>query len=71
MRKEFGFDTPEFTALMNKPEIRARVAKDRNEGQRIGVRGTPTVFINGKRLKDKRLEGFIVAIEKELKLPQK
>ena len=67
LRKQFGFDTPQFTALMNRPDIRAQVAKDRNEGLRNGVQGTPTIFINGKRLKDKRLPGFRAAIEKELK----
>ncbi len=71
LRKEFGFDTPEFSALMADPEIRAQVAKDRNEGQLLGIRGTPTVYINGKQLIDKRLEGFQAAIEKELKKHQK
>ncbi len=67
IRKEFGFDTPEFDAIMRSPEVRTQVAQDRAEGQQIGVRGTPTVFINGKRLKDKTLEGFRKAIDKELK----
>ena len=67
IRKEFGFDTPEFDALIRSPEVRTQVAQDRTEGQRIGVRSTPTVFINGKRLKDKTLEGFKKAIDKELK----
>jgi protein-disulfide isomerase len=66
IRKTLGFDTPEFDALMSSPKVRSQVALDRNEGQRLGVRGTPTVFINGKRLKDKSLEGFQAAIEKEL-----
>lgn len=67
IRKMFGFNTPEFEALMNSIEIRARVSNDREEGIRLGVKGTPTVFINGKQLKNKRLEGFKEAIEKELK----
>ena len=67
IRKLLGLDTPEFEALMNSPKISARVLKDREEGVRLGVDGTPTVFINGKRLKNKRPEGFQEAIEKELK----
>jgi protein-disulfide isomerase len=67
IRKEFGLDTPEFDTLMKSPEVRSQVAMDRNEGQRLGVRNTPTVFINGKHLKDKSLEGFRAAIDKELK----
>jgi protein-disulfide isomerase len=51
---------------MNSPEIRNRVVSDRNEGIQLGVQGTPTVFINGKRLDNKRPEGFKAAIDKEL-----
>jgi protein-disulfide isomerase len=36
------------------------------EGRRAGVRGTPTVFINGRRLKDLSLKGFQAAIDKQL-----
>jgi len=67
IRRLFGFDTPEFEALMNSEKIRARVSDDREEGIRLGVNGTPTVFINGKRLKNKRPEGFKEAIDAELK----
>jgi protein-disulfide isomerase len=66
IRNRFGLDTPEFEALMNSPEIRARVASDRNEGVQVGVQGTPTVFINGKRLNNKRPDGFRAAIDREL-----
>ncbi len=68
IRKFFGFDTPEFEALMNSAKIRNRVSEDREEGIKLGVNGTPTVFINGKRLKNKRPEGFKEAIERELKI---
>jgi protein-disulfide isomerase len=67
IRNHFGLDTPEFEALMNSPEIRSRVASDRNEGIQVGVQGTPTVFINGKRLNNKRPDGFKAAIDNELK----
>jgi len=36
------------------------------EGRHAGVRGTPTVFINGIRLKDRSLKGFQAAIDKQL-----
>jgi predicted DsbA family dithiol-disulfide isomerase len=71
IRKKFGFNTPEFEALMNSPEIRTQVAFDRNEGIRAGVQGTPTVFINGKRLFNKRPEGFKEAIDEALKAAKK
>ncbi len=43
------------------------VQEDYNEAIRIGVRGVPAVFINGKRLRDRGFESFAAAIEKELK----
>jgi protein-disulfide isomerase len=67
IRTHFGLDTPEFETLMNSPEIRSQVASDRNEGIQLGVQGTPTVFINGKRLNNKRPDGFKAAIDRELK----
>ena len=66
IQKTFGLDTTEFETVMNSDKVRNRVLEDRTEGIRIGVQGTPTVFINGKHLKNKRPDGFIEAIEKEL-----
>ena len=66
IRKEFGFDTPEFDKLMKSAKIRDKVADDKSEGKSIDVRGTPTVFVNGKLLKDKRMESFKAAIDKAL-----
>jgi protein-disulfide isomerase len=71
IRKAFGFDTPQFEALIKSAQVRRQVAIDRQEGQRNGVRGTPTIFINGKRLKDKSHKGFVEAIDKELKIINK
>jgi protein-disulfide isomerase len=47
------------------------INRDTQEGSRIGVRGTPTVFINGKRLGQRSLEAFSAAIEDELKTVRK
>lgn len=67
IRKTLALDMAEFDTLMNSRKIRDLVIGDYREGQVNGVRGTPTIFINGKRLKDKSLQGFRLAIEKELK----
>lgn len=67
VRKALALDIPEFDSLMNSQKIRNLVIRDYREGYTNGVRGTPTVFINGKRLKDNSLQGFRLAIEKELK----
>jgi protein-disulfide isomerase len=41
--------------------------KDMNNGRQAGVRGTPTIFINGKKLRNKSLPGIYQMIEAELK----
>jgi protein-disulfide isomerase len=42
------------------------INRDRSEGIRAGVTGTPAVFLNGKLLRNRRLVDFQAAIEKEL-----
>ena len=44
-----------------------KVNDDLREGQLAGVRGTPTIFINGKLLQQRNIEGFRQAINLELK----
>jgi protein-disulfide isomerase len=67
-----GFDVKEFEVKMKNPEIQARIRQDMRDGSQAGVRGTPTIFINGKRLKDRSLKGFQAVIDKELeKIAQK
>ena len=66
IRKEFNFDTPEFEAQMNSPEVAAMIQSDVDQGKNFGVKGTPTIFINGKRLKNKSYDGFKQAIDQAL-----
>lgn len=48
-----GLDPEAFVSEMNGPDIQERVRAQRDEGQRRGVRATPTVFIN-----DRKVEGL-------------
>lgn len=57
---------PEFENAMKDPEILARVRRDSMDGKNAGVRGTPTIFINGRQLKNRTLQGFQALIDKEL-----
>jgi protein-disulfide isomerase len=47
--KELGLDMPKFTADFNAAATSKAVENDLAEGERIGVQGTPTLFINGKK----------------------
>jgi len=51
---------------MNGPQIRQLIVRDLKESQEAGVRGIPTVFINGKLLKKRNLEEFQEMIDAAL-----
>jgi protein-disulfide isomerase len=56
-----------FEKRMNSPEVRQQIQQDLEDGQKAGVRGTPTIFINGRLLQDRSLNGFKTIIDNELK----
>ncbi len=45
-----GLDTNQFSSCLNADKYAKRVADDMAEGQKDGVTGTPTVFINGQMI---------------------
>jgi len=49
------------------PELNNLINRDLQQAQAAGVRGTPTIFVNGKLLSNRSLQGFSQAVEKELK----
>ena len=61
-----GFDVKEFDLKMRDPEIQARIRQDMRDGSQAGVRGTPAIFVNGKRLNDRSLKGFQTAVDRGL-----
>jgi protein-disulfide isomerase len=65
--KELGLDMKKFAKDMNSPAISELIARDMDNGRQIGVRGTPTIFINGKALQNRSLPGIYQVIEAELK----
>lgn len=60
---ETGLDAAALQACLDAPATQARLAADVEEGFRAGVRGTPTLFINGKKLP--RVNDFVPTVEKE------
>ena len=48
--KNLKMDIKEFDTCMNSQLSKDIVNSYKNEGVRVGVRGTPTIFLNGKRL---------------------
>lgn len=64
--QQVGLDMEKFDKDMKAPELKAIVERDFQEGARAGVRGIPTIFVNGRQLKNRSFQGFQAAIEKEL-----
>jgi protein-disulfide isomerase len=62
IRIQLGLDDDKFKKKMRAPQTMNKIRADYGNGSAAGVRGTPTVFINGKLLRDKSLNGFQRAI---------
>jgi len=67
--QRLNLDMEKFEKDRKDPRIRAMINRDVSEGNRAGVRGTPTVFINGRLLRNRNPAGFQKLIEKALKKP--
>lgn len=62
-----GLDRKAYEKKLKDPALEQRIDQDIRDGQNAGVRGTPTIFVNGRLLRDRRPEGLQAAIDKELK----
>lgn len=62
-----GLDMEQLKKDRADPRLNALITGDINEGTAIGVRGTPTVFINGRLLQERSMAGFSRLIEEELR----
>ena len=65
--KKLRLDLEQFQRSRNDLKLRAQVQEDMKLGNEVGIRGTPTVFINGRLLKQKDPRGFKAAIDGLLK----
>lgn len=66
--EEVGLDLGKFKTDFESAEVKDEVAKDAAAGKAAGVRGTPSIFVNGKRYQgDRSLAGFKPVIDDEIK----
>lgn len=73
MAAEIGLDPDRFTADLLRPDVQSGVILDREQGERLGVRGTPTFFINNQRLEvlPQSLDQFEAIIRSLLVSPER
>jgi protein-disulfide isomerase len=64
---ELGLDMEQFHRDLKDPAISSLIDRDMNNGRQANVQGTPTIFVSGKLLNQRSLQGFQQAIEAELK----
>jgi protein-disulfide isomerase len=69
--KELELDLVKFNEDMKSKELVAHLRSDMVEAQQNGITGTPTIFINGRKLKKRSLIGFQTLIDQELEKPNK
>ena len=60
-------DGSQFENELRNPALQERIRDDYRQGIELDVRGVPAVFVNGRRLKDRSIEGLQQVIDKELK----
>ena len=48
--RELGLNQEAFERDMKAPEMQGRISRDTRDGKKAGVRGTPTIFVNGRRI---------------------
>ncbi|MEJ2137633.1 MAG: thioredoxin domain-containing protein [Desulfofustis sp.] len=63
---ELELDLEKFKSDMNSRQLQQIVAQDTADAGQLGVTGTPTVFINGSKLKQRSLQGFQAQIDEAL-----
>lgn len=65
--QSLGLAPDQIKTLMDSPEIRDMMGLDMADAQSLGVRGTPTIFVNGKKLDSLSFQDLQIMIESELK----
>jgi protein-disulfide isomerase len=68
---QLRLDLEKFDAALASGKFAEKVRRDFQDGVRIGIQGTPTVFVNGRRVSETTYESLKAAIEAALKAPAK
>jgi protein-disulfide isomerase len=64
--KDVGLDMEQFKKDIKNPALIALVQRDLQDGVKVGVSGTPAIFVNGRKLQQRSLPGFKQVIDAEL-----
>ena len=65
--KELGLNLEQFNKDLKDPAIQNLINRDLANGQQAGVRGTPSVFVNGRMVKNPSAQAIQQLVDGELK----
>lgn len=63
---QLGLDMDRYNQDKKDSKLLMTINRDLQDGARVGVRGTPTIFVNGRLLQQRSMQGFQNVIDKEL-----
>jgi protein-disulfide isomerase len=69
--RQSRLDLEKFDATLASGKFAEKVRRDYQDGVRIGIQATPTVFVNGRRVSEPTYESLKATIEGALKAPAK
>jgi protein-disulfide isomerase len=64
--QKMGLDLKAFSLDMMRPSIRKKIEQDISDAKKAGVTGTPTIFVNGRKLKKRNFDAMSKLIDLEL-----
>ncbi len=64
--QNLGLDIKKFSLDMMRPSLRKKVEQDIADAKKAGISGTPTIFVNGRKLKKRNFAALSELIEDEL-----
>jgi protein-disulfide isomerase len=64
---QIGLDVPRWEKDFASPDVQAQIDKEMAEGRSADVQGTPTFFVNGKRVMNRSVDGFKQMIDEAIK----
>ena len=65
--RQLGLDMEKFNRDFADASVQSLINKDMSDAEKVPIQGTPTIFVNGKALKNRGPNEFQEMIESELK----
>jgi protein-disulfide isomerase len=65
--EKIGLDMKKWDADRQSPEVKKQIDEELELGQKVDVRGTPSLFINGKVVQNRSVDGMKAQIDEALK----